>query len=111
MPYIQKERRENLDQFIEELRYSLVKQIPSNERESMFRLKPEQLLEISGDINYCISRLCASLVCDPSYKKIAIITGVLENVKQELYRRLASSYENEKIEANGDIPEYKHYKY
>jgi hypothetical protein len=33
-------------------------------------------------------------------------TGVIENVKQEFYRRLASKYEDAKIEQNGDIIEY-----
>jgi hypothetical protein len=43
----------------------------------------------------------------PSYPKIAIITGVLENIKQEYYRRVASTYEDQKISQNGDIKEYK----
>jgi len=107
MPYISKDRRENLDPHIEELRYALIKQIPLEERNgSLFQTKPEQLLELSGDLNYCLSRLCAALVCEPSYKKIVVITGVLENVKQEFYRRLATPYENQKIEENGDVPEY-----
>jgi hypothetical protein len=44
---------------------------------------------------------------DVSYGKIAIITGVLENIKQEFYRRIASSYEDKKILENGDIKEYR----
>jgi hypothetical protein len=36
-----------------------------------------------------------------------MITGVLENIKQEFYRRAASSYEDKKIIENGDIKEYK----
>lgn len=44
---------------------------------------------------------------DVSYPKIAIITGVLENIKQEFYRRVAENYENQKISQNGDIREYK----
>jgi hypothetical protein len=43
----------------------------------------------------------------PAYTKIAIITGVLENIKQEFYRRVASAYEDKKIIENGDIKEYK----
>jgi hypothetical protein len=41
-----------------------------------------------------------------SYKKIAVITGVLENIKQEYYRRIAVPYEDEKIVENGDIKGY-----
>jgi hypothetical protein len=44
---------------------------------------------------------------DTSYPKIAMITGVLENIKQEFYRRVASPYEDKKILENGDIKEYK----
>ena len=31
---------------------------------------------------------------------------MLENVKQEFYRRVASSYEDQKIIENGDVKEY-----
>jgi hypothetical protein len=41
-----------------------------------------------------------------SYSKIAIATGVLENIKQEFYRRVAEKYEDKKIKINGDIQEY-----
>jgi hypothetical protein len=110
MPYIDKKRREKLDGAILFLRSALENQ-SSNESNKNIScgLSPEQILEISGDLNYCISRICAGLIGSPSYKKIAVVTGVLENVNQELYRRLASTYEDEKIESNGDIPEYKNY--
>ena len=45
----------------------------------------------------------------PSYSKIAMITGVVENIKQEFYRRVAEPYENIKIRSNGDIKEYSKY--
>ena len=106
MPYIDKKRREKLDGSILDLRSAIEKQVST---ETNPVLSPEQILEISGDLNYCISRICAGLIGSPSYKKIAVVTGVLENVNQELYRRLASTYEDEKIESNGDIPEYKNY--
>jgi len=106
MPYIDKKRREKLDGAILDLRSAIEKQVST---ETNPALSPEQILEISGDLNYCISRICAGLIGSPSYKKIAVVTGVLENINQELYRRLASTYENEKIESNGDIPEYKNY--
>jgi len=31
------------------------------------------------------------------------LPGVLENVKQEMYRRLAAPYEDKKAEENGDV--------
>lgn len=106
MPYIIKDRRNNLDEFVDKLKLALEKQVNLKE---CVDITPEQLLEISGDINYCVSRLVSGISGNPSYKKIAIITGVLENIKQEFYRRLATSYENEKIVSNGDIEEYKNY--
>jgi hypothetical protein len=51
--------------------------------------------------------VCAGICTDISYSKIAIITGVLENVKQEFYRRAAAPYEDKKILQNGDVREYK----
>jgi hypothetical protein len=42
-----------------------------------------------------------------SYSKIAIMTGILENIKQEFYRRAAAPYEDRKISQNGDVKEYK----
>jgi hypothetical protein len=104
MPYIDKKRREKLDGVILDLKTALEKQVS---QETYPNLSPEQILEISGDLNYCISRICAGLIGLPSYKKIVVVTGVLENVNQELYRRLASTLEDKKIIENGDIPEYK----
>ncbi len=108
MPYIAPERRPGLDGSIEELRYAIVRQIPAAARDyKSFELTPEQILEISGDLNYCMTRICASLIDSPTaYAKIAIVTGVLDNVKLELYRRLAGNYEDKKIVENGDIPEF-----
>jgi hypothetical protein len=38
-----------------------------------------------------------------SYAAIAEAAGVLETAKLEFYRRLAASYEDEKIAENGDV--------
>jgi hypothetical protein len=96
MPYIEQARRKELDAHVESLIEAL-----GRDR------SPEQLLDIAGDINYCVTRLVAALVGRPTYKKIAVATGVLQNINQELYRRLASPYEDEKIKENGDVEEYK----
>jgi len=57
----------------------------------------------AGELNYLMTRLVLSWIGEPSYSKIATATGVVENVKQELYRRLASPYEDAKIAENGDV--------
>lgn len=95
MPYIKEEKREELDLCIDNL---------------IRCLDPEKDLiidNILGDINYTFSRILGGLMGTPSYNKIAMITGVLENIKQEFYRRVAEPYEDKKILENGDIKEYK----
>lgn len=100
MPYINENNRKNLDQSIE----NLVSCIRSN---VLFKDDEKSLWNMAGDINYCFSRVLGQLMGNVSYSKIAIITGVLENIKQEFYRRIASSYEDKKMAENGDIKEYK----
>lgn len=58
----------------------------------------------AGELNYIITRLVwAFWRANPRYATIATITGVLENVKQEIYRRVFGPYEDRKIEENGDV--------
>ena len=90
MPYIKQERRDKLDRQIGDLRLAL-----------------EKLGDVEGDLTYVISRLIGGLFFkNPSYGMIAHLTGVLENVKQEFYRRIAGPYEDEAITRNGDLPRY-----
>lgn len=91
MPYISRDDRENLDPVVEAAISVLDKKTFENSL---------------GDLNYLFSRIIARHMRKVSYGKIAMVTGVLENIKQEFYRREASPYEDMKIKANGDIPEY-----
>ena len=97
MPYIKEDRRLRLDDCIAEMVNCL----------DGGRYNTDSLEEILGDINYTFSRILTGLMGQPSYNKIAMITGVLENIKQEYYRRVGVSLEDKKIRENGDIPEYK----
>lgn len=97
MPYIDRNRRKELDESIDNLISAL-----SNKE----KLDNEEFVQILGDLNYCFSRILSNLMSDASYSKIAMITGVLENIKQEYYRRIAEPYEDQKINQNGDIKEY-----
>lgn len=99
MPYINEDERLELDTGIENL-VSLIKNTKSSLN------NPQELKNHLGRINYCFSRIVCGVMGDISYSKIAMITGVLENIKQEFYRRLAAPYEDQKIIENGDIPEY-----
>jgi len=91
MPYISKEDRIPLDPIVD-----IATRV----------LERKPLDESLGDLNYLFSRIIAGAIGKTSYRKIAMATGVLENVKQELYRRLATPYEEEKMAQNGDIREY-----
>lgn len=109
MPYIDENIRQELDNSIMQMILTL-KTTVKNREDNVFdleRLTAEQLMGILGNINYTFSRIIANIMGDISYSKIAMLTGVLENIKQEFYRRAASSYENSKINENGDIREYK----
>jgi hypothetical protein len=96
MPYIKKDHRVVLDRYINDLSEAI------SDKHSN-----EDIMNIMGDLNYSITRLCAKLVGkDVSYTKVGIITGVLENVKQEFYRRIATPYEENKVVENGDVKEF-----
>jgi hypothetical protein len=98
MPYINEKTRKELDDCIE----NMVECLTHGNN-----VTNEEFTTILGEINYSFSRILAKSMGDISYSKIAMITGVLENIKQEFYRRIASPYEDKKIVENGDIKEYK----
>lgn len=98
MPYIKEEARAILDDCIEKMIYCITDgNIPSD----------AEFATILGEINYSFSRILSGCAGKTSYSKIAMITGVLENIKQEYYRRVATKYEEQKIIENGDIKEYR----
>jgi hypothetical protein len=100
MPYINEDERKELDEAINQMVESI-----RNSKCSLYN--PHDFSNYLGRINYCFSRVIMGVMKTVSYKNIAMATGVLENIKQELYRRAASCYEDQKILAHGDIPEYK----
>ena len=99
MPYINREQRAQLDPAIYLLAKSVIHNPPPWPGEVY------DSLELAGRLNYTITKLLLfTLFGAPTrYHDIAIATGVLENVKQELYRRLAAPYEDAKAEENGDV--------
>lgn len=109
MPYIKEQDREivdaNIDSIVFILRCSLDGEICQQKN-----LTDHQTMMLLGKINYCFSRILGGVMGDASYSKVAMITGVLENIKQEFYRRVAEPYEDKKIVENGDIKEYKRLK-
>jgi hypothetical protein len=57
---------------------------------------------LDGDVNYVVTRLLHALY-PPSYFNYNRAVGVLECIKQELYRRRIGPYEDTKIVVNGDV--------
>lgn len=100
MPYIDENERKELDNAIMNLAESIKNNLSGLNN-------PHDFSNYLGRINYAFSRTIMLIMGDISYKKIAMTTGVLENIKQEFYRRAAATYENKKINENGDIREYK----
>ena len=61
-----------------------------------------------GELNYAITELIKRYLKEngknpTGYGDINEIVGVLECCKLEFYRRIASPYEDEKIQSNGDV--------
>lgn len=82
MPYVKRERRKELDS------------------------GNYDLSELSaGELNYLVTKHVLDFlrVRPLSYERINTVLGVLEAIKQEVYRRIAAPYEDEKIRENGDL--------
>ena len=81
MPYIEKERRIDLD-------------------------AGEAPLSV-GELNYALTQLCVDYLFEenpePTYSDYNDIIGVLESVKLEFYRRMVTPYEDKKLMENGDV--------
>ncbi len=86
MPYIKKEDRRRLYE---------------NEASENEFVYPET----AGELNYCFTMLAIRYLKQKgeNYQHINDIVGALEGAKLELYRRVASPYEDQKIEENGDV--------
>ncbi len=109
MPYINEKTRMQLDNDIESIVKTIIN-ISNTHHQSFDEKEPNdhQILNILGIINYCFTKIIMKSIGNITYNKIAMITGVLDNIKQEFYRRVAHWYEDKKILSNGDIKEYKH---
>lgn len=90
MPYINKDDRVRIDALVAKLTEEL-----------------QCFAEDSGALNYTITQLLLKSQGDWRYYKINKVIGVLECVKLEFYRRLASMYEHNAVVKNGDIEGYK----
>jgi len=59
----------------------------------------------AGELNYLVTHLCDSFLMETglSYKNINQAIGALECAKLELYRKIASPYEDRKEIENGPV--------
>lgn len=59
----------------------------------------------AGELNYLVTKLCDAFLMKTglSYKNINQAIGALECAKLELYRRIASPYEDDKARLNGEV--------
>jgi hypothetical protein len=83
MPYIFKDMRDSLDPV------GMTARQPTTE----------------GELNFTITSLCVEYLEQKglNYAHINEVVGVLECAKLEMYRRVASPYEDKKIKNNGDV--------
>jgi hypothetical protein len=68
-------------------------------------LEPSGRPETAGELNYAVTRLVDRYLGEKGlrYQHINEAIGVLECAKLELYRRIASPYEDKKIQEEGDV--------
>lgn len=90
MPYIPPHDRVRFDNAIDDLAYEL-------------GLSEDDAVE--GQMNYIITRLSMHILKSRGlrYRWLNGLLGVMECVKQELYRRVGAGYEDGKQESNGDV--------
>ena len=90
MPYIPADKRTILDDSLASLAAKVIVEDSRNQ---------------AGVLNYCITALFNEVLKTKgvNYRNINELIGVLECAKLELYRRVASPYEDEKIQSNGDV--------
>lgn len=87
MPYIQKDKRPNIDVLLQPL-ISHLKNLPLEEQD--------------GALNYAVTRILKELY-EPKYFNYNRAMGVLSSIQAEWYRRDVGPYEDKKILENGDV--------
>jgi len=87
LPYIKKEKRPEIDNLVTPL---------------IDHLKNISLEEQDGELNYIVTKIIKS-VYPQKYFHYNRALGVLEAIKQELYRHVIGPYEDTKISENGDV--------
>ena len=82
MPYINKERRKNMDKVVQ--------------------LMNEENVLANGDLNYILYVYCKKYI-PTTYNSLKNYCGELRQCVTEIERRILAEYEDQKIEENGDV--------
>ena len=75
---------------------------PYERQELDFIVSSMSHLRIDGDLNYVLFALCKRFI-EPGYNNYKNFCGELRQCATEIERRLLASYEDRKIEENGDV--------
>jgi hypothetical protein len=95
MPYIKPEQRKQIDEAVDQLQEALVKT----------QLDDETATD-EGMLNYAITRILMTVYGtseNTKYSNINNAIGLLECCKLELFRQVASPYEDQKMFENGEV--------
>ena len=97
-PYILPNSRAQIDQAVDEL-VRIIK-LRNNDGSWM------------GDASYVVARLLPGLTLsfgEPRFWHIVALMGIMESAKIEIFKRVASPYEQRMQQERGDVPEFKTY--
>jgi hypothetical protein len=90
MPYIKQERRDQLDDHIDDL-VAALKGLPDSD------------MQRKGDVNYTVCRIINELFPANRYGEISEGIAALKDAAVEIERRRMAPREDQAIEQNGDI--------
>ena len=90
MPYLKQERRQEL--------YPLISKVVGEIQAAV----ESGIGKRGGEVNFVICTL-VDMLYDRNYTELSAAIGDVECAKLELYRRLLSNYEDQKILENGDV--------
>ena len=103
MPYIAPKDRKKFDPLIDQLALRIIKEAQGYNYDGAF----------AGLLNYTCTRIALRVVRlqfgKMRYWLIAMVSGVLKNIADEFYERIAVPYEKKQIIKNGDVDLYKEY--
>ncbi len=80
--------------------------MPYINQEARERLAADGKPEGPGELNYALTKVVDDYLCRKGgvrYAHLNEVIGTLECVKQELYRRVAAPYEDQKRDETGDV--------